>query len=83
MDRIINQFSFIIGAVVILGFAVILLLRRGFTSGKGLLLGVLLVLLVAAWIILHPAGDRATDPAKVHQQIGAGQPVLLEFLSPY
>ena len=83
MDRILNQFSFIIGAVVVVALAVVLLMRRGFTQGKGLLLGVLLLLLVVAWIILHPAGDRATDPAKVHQQIGAGKPVLLEFLSPY
>ncbi|HWR65003.1 MAG TPA: hypothetical protein VN364_02680 [Bellilinea sp.] len=83
MDRIINQFSFIIGAVVILGLAVALLLRRGFSLGKGLLLGALLLLLLAAWIVLHPAGDRTASAQQIRDQIGAGKPVLLEFLSPY
>ena len=83
MDRILNQFSFIIGAVVVLGLAVALILRRGFTLGKGVLLGVIVLLLVAAWIVLHPAGDRDASAAEVRRQIGAGKPVLLEFLSPY
>ncbi|HEY4693014.1 MAG TPA: hypothetical protein VIH16_06220 [Bellilinea sp.] len=83
MDRILNQFSFLIGAVVLFGLGAALILRRGFTVGKGVLLGVLLLLIVAAWIVLHPAGDRTASPEQVRQQIGAGKPVLLEFLSPY
>jgi len=83
VDRIINQFSFIIMGGVILGLAVALLLRRGFSLGKGLLLGALLLLLLAAWIVLHPAGDRTASAQQVRDQIGAGKPVLLEFLSPY
>ena len=83
MDRILNQFSFILGGVVIFGFAVALIARRGFTLGRGILLGVLALLLVAAWVVLHPAGLKNTSAEQVLDRIGSGKPVLLEFLSPY
>ncbi len=83
MDRILNQFSFILGGVAIFGFAVALIARRGLTLGRGILLGVLALLLVAAWMILHPAGLKNTSAEQVLDRIGSGKPVLLEFLSPY
>lgn len=83
MDRILNQFSFVVGGVVVLGVAVALVARRGFTLGRGLLLGALLLLIVAAWIVVHPAGEKQLSEDQIHQRIGSGKPVLLEFLSPY
>lgn len=83
MDRILNQFSFIVGGAAIFGFAVALIARRGFTLGRGILLGILALLLVAAWVMLHPAGLKNTSAEQVLDQIGSDKPVLLEFLSPY
>jgi hypothetical protein len=83
MDQILTQFSFIIGGVVILGLAVAFIARRSFTFVRGILLGVLVVLLVAAWIVLHPAGNLNASAEQVRSQIGSGTPVLLEFLSQY
>jgi len=82
MDRIFNQFSFIIGGLLILIVAAVLLVRRGNRSRKVILLGILVVLLAAAWLVLHPSGQAVTA-SQIRQQIGAGSPILLEFLSPY
>jgi len=83
MDRILNQFSFVVGGVVILGVAVALIARRGLTLGRGLLIGALVLLLIAAWIVVHPSGAKYATADQVRKQIGSGKPVLLEFLSPY
>jgi len=83
MDRIFNQFSFILGGLILLGAAALLLLRRGFTPIKGLLLLALALLLVGAWVVLHPAAPSQMTADQIRAQIGAGRPVLLEFLSPY
>ena len=82
MDRIFNQFSFIIGALLVLIVAALLLARRKNRLRTGLLLGTLVLLLAAAWLVLHPSGQEVTAD-QIRQQIGAGSPVLLEFLSPY
>ncbi len=83
MDRIFNQFSFILGGLILLATAALLLLRRGFTPIKGLVFLVLTLLLVGAWVVLHPAAPSQRTADQIRAQIGAGQPVLLEFLSPY
>ncbi|MHB0924297.1 MAG: LPXTG cell wall anchor domain-containing protein [Bellilinea sp.] len=82
MDRIFNQFSFIIGGLLLLIVAALLLARRKNRVRNGLLLGILVLLLATAWVVLHPSGQAVTAD-QIRQQIGAGSPVLLEFLSPY
>lgn len=82
MDRIFNQFSFIIGGLLIIIVAAVLLARRKNRVRFGILLGILVLLLAVAWQLLHPSGQAVTAD-QVRQQIGAGSPVLLEFLSPY
>lgn len=83
MDRIFNQFSFVIGGLILIAAAALLLTRRGFTPVKALLLFALVLLLVGAWVVLHPAAPNPLTADQIRSQIGAGSPVLLEFLSPY
>lgn len=82
MDQIFNQFSFFAGGLLLLIVAAALLAQRGNRLIKGLVLGILLLLLITAWVFLHPSGQPATAD-QIRAQIGAGEPVLLEFLSPY
>lgn len=82
MDQIFNQFSFVAGGLLLLIVAAALLVQRGNRKVKGLVLGILLLLLVTAWVFLHPVGQPASA-GQIRAQIGAGKPVLLEFLSPY
>lgn len=82
MDQIFNQFSFIAGGLLLLIVAAALLVQRGNRLVKALVLGILLLLLITAWVFLHPSGQPATAD-QIREQIGAGKTVLLEFLSPY
>jgi len=80
-----NQYSilFAFGAVFML-FAVLLLILRQPRWEEYLSLAVIGVGMVVAWIILHPTQTPLMDDAKkVQAMIGQGQPVLLEFQSPY
>lgn len=82
MDQIFNQFSFVAGGLLLLIVAAALLAQRENRLTKGLVLGILLLLLVTTWVFLHPSGQPVTAD-QIRDQIGAGEPVLLEFLSPY
>ena len=83
MDRIFNQFSFIIVGLVVLAAAALMLSRRGFSLPKKLLLAVLTLILLVAWVVSHPSGLPGKTADQISSRIGGGQPVLLEFLSPY
>lgn len=82
MDRIFNQFSFIAGGLLLLAAAAALLARRANRVKRWPVLGALLLLLAAAWLVPHPVGQSLTA-GQIRQRIGSGTPVLLEFLSPY
>ncbi len=83
MNEILNQYSFVLLAVLILALAAYTRLRRGFRRFDWLLLIGLAGLIFAAWWVMHPTATRVQNADTVRAKIGAGTPVLLEFQSPY
>ncbi len=81
---VLNYYSFLILSVLIFGVlaAVVLHAQRGWR--EYLMLGGVAVILLGAWLVLHPRqSPLSADAGAVRDEIGAGLPVLLEFQSPY
>ncbi len=83
MGNLLNQYSFLIFGLVLVGFAIYGLSRRGFRRVDWFLLVALIGLILGAWWVLHPTQSQVTNANIVRAKIGAGTPVLLEFQSPY
>lgn len=63
---------------------ILVLFRQKPKTSDYVALGVVLIGLAVAWVLLHPTQTPLMDDAKtVQSMIGQGQPVLLEFQSPY
>ncbi|MFZ5912486.1 MAG: hypothetical protein ACOYYU_20975 [Chloroflexota bacterium] len=85
MSQIVNQYSALWIAAALLALVVAITV---FSHKPGvrdfLALGVIVAGLATAWMILHPVQTPLMENAqKVQAMIGQGQPVLLEFQSPY
>lgn len=81
---IFNQYSAVWIAVFLVIIAGVILLRRKPKWPQISVFSILVVVLVAAWIFLHPRqSGPVMDAAQVRGSIGRGTPVLLEFQSPY
>lgn len=84
MITLFTQYSFVFIAA---GFALIaglILLTNKPKWNDYLAFAVIVGGLVTAWATLHPRQTLLMDEAaEVRAMIGAGQPVLLEFQSPY
>lgn len=79
-----REYSFVFAALAIFAIAAILLLSRKPRWQEFLSLGVIGAGLIAAWAVLHPVQTPLMEDAeKVRSLIGQGQPVLLEFQSPF
>jgi thiol-disulfide isomerase/thioredoxin len=84
MIQVINHYSAVFVAAVLLLVAAVFLLRRKARWQDALALGLIAAGLLTAWIILHPVQTPLMEDAqKVQAMIGQGKPVLLEFQSPY
>ncbi|MBI5838777.1 MAG: hypothetical protein HZB19_01620 [Chloroflexi bacterium] len=84
MGSVLNQYSFILIAAALAMVAGLVLLSRNPKWTDYLAFGVILGGLVTAWFVMHPRQTPLMDDAKmVRDMIGAGEPVLLEFQSPY
>ena len=84
MNQILNQYSalWMAGAFVLL--VALVIFRHKPTTGELIALGVMILGLGVAWSLLRPQQTPLMDDAKaVQAMIGQGQPVLLEFQSPY
>jgi hypothetical protein len=84
MNQLVNQYSalWIAGAFVLL--VVLILFRQKPKTSDYVALGVVLIGLLVAWVLLHPTQTPLMEDARtVQSMIGQGQPVLLEFQSPY
>jgi hypothetical protein len=80
----VNQYSFLLIAAGLAFVAGLVLLSRNPKWNDWLAFGVILGGLVTAWIAMHPRQTPLMDDARmVQEMIGAGEPVLLEFQSPY
>jgi thioredoxin 1 len=85
MSQILNQYSALWIAAALLTLAVAVTLFRHKPGARDFLaLGVIFAGLAVAWLTLHPVQTPLMEDAqKVQDMIGRGQPVLLEFQSPY
>jgi thioredoxin len=84
MEQIVNQYSALwIGGAFVFLIALILFQRKP-KPGDFIALSVVVIGLVLAWILLHPTQTPLMGDARtVQSMIGQGEPVLLEFQSPY
>jgi hypothetical protein len=78
-----NQHSYTITAVSVLVVVGVLALRSGVDLRSILATGILLLLLISAFMVLNPGKSSHDRVAQIDSLIGAGQPVLIEFQSPY
>jgi len=84
MPATFNQYSFIFISIALIGIAGSILLRNAPTWRDFLAFGTIIAGFIVAWIFLHPVQTQLMgDAQKVQAQIGAGEPVLLEFQSPF
>ncbi|HET7009918.1 MAG TPA: hypothetical protein VFI11_04015 [Anaerolineales bacterium] len=79
----VNQHSFLLAAGAVIVLAAFFLLRDGFRPMDAVALAALLIGAGAAYALLRPRPGTQDDAASLRAEIGSGQPVLLEFQSPY
>jgi len=82
MAQFINYNSFVILVVLVFAVAAAVLLRRGFEPSKLAGLAGVAVLLFLIYSGMRPTEPVSEQPAEIQARIGAGTPVLLEFMSP-
>lgn len=79
-----NQYSLVLAAMGILAVAALILFRKKPRLTDFLAFLAITAALLAAWLALRPTQTPSISEASAVQlMIGAGQPVLLEFQSPY
>jgi len=83
MQHWLNQHSFLVAAALALVVLAALLLRDGLRPADLIALGALCLGLALAFALLRPTASANAQADAVRAQIGQGQPVLLEFQSPY
>ncbi len=83
MQQWINQHSFVLAAVAALFALTAILLRDGVRRSDLVAIGALVLGLALAYALLGPGRSTEREVSAVHAQVGQGQPVLLEFQSPY
>jgi hypothetical protein len=84
MNLLINQYSalWMAGAFVLL--VILVFFHDKPKLSDFIALGAVIVGLGVAWVLLHPTQTPLMDDARtVQSMIGQGEPVLLEFQSPY
>ena len=81
--KIINQYSFLWGAVFLLLILAILLFRNGIKKMDFAILAGAAALIVVIWLLVRPQATPNANSDNIQSQIGMGLPVLLEFQSPY
>ena len=83
MDLWINQHSLTLLMAGLLAIVLIACLRRGWRRRDIFLIGGLASGMLVIVLLFRPAASPAADLDGIGTRIGTGQPVLLEFQSPY
>lgn len=79
----INQHSYTITAATVLTIVGVIAFRSG-VSPRGIFsIGLLILILISAFLLLRPGKSPFDRVTQINSVIGAGQPVLIEFQSPY
>lgn len=80
---IVNQYSFLIVALLCMLGLGLFLLRDGVEAGDVVALAALLIGFGIAYSLLSPGHSTTSALQDVHSSIGSGHAVLLEYQSPY
>jgi hypothetical protein len=83
MNQWINQHSLPLLMTGVLAIVLIACLRRGWRRRDFFLVGGLALAMLVIGLLFRPTASPAAGLTAIESQIGAGQPVLLEFQSPY
>jgi hypothetical protein len=84
MASMINQYSLFLILMALLLLLASFLFRKGIRIQPIIALLVIFAGILVAWMALRPTQTPLSDAASdIQARIGAGQPVLLEFQSPY
>ena len=83
MQQWLNQHSFVVAAGAALLVLTAILARDGVRRSDWVAIGALCPGLALAYALLGPGRSSEREVSAVHSQIGRGQPILLEFQSPY
>jgi hypothetical protein len=83
VGRFINHHSFSLFATASLLVLAVYLLRDGVEPSDLVAFGALVLGLVIAYWLLQPGPSTLSQVDEIEAKIGKGQPVLLEFQSPY
>jgi hypothetical protein len=83
MQHWLNQHSFLVASAAAVLVLAVVLLRDGIRPGDLVALGALCLGLALAFALLRPGASPLGQASLVRDRIGRGQPVLLEFQSPY
>ena len=81
--RLINQYSFILLAIIIFLVLLVYFLRNGLGQREIIALGALLLGFTAAMFLFNPGDSTLSEEETAVDFIGGGTPILLEFQSPY
>lgn len=81
--RFLNHHSFLLFAVASILLLAVYLFRDGVEANELTAMGALILGLVIAYGFLQPGPSSYSRVEEVEAKIGKGQPVLLEFQSPY
>lgn len=81
--KFINQYSFVLVAVIALLVLVVFSLRGGLQLPHLIALGALSLGIVLTYQFLNPGSGSSDKSERILAEIQSGSPVLLEFQSPY
>ena len=80
---LVNHYSFVLAAGLLIFLVAIVLIRKGFSRIKILLQGFLVTGLIVTWFLVRPTQQVNLSQDQSLDLIGDGTPVLLEYQSPY
>jgi len=81
--QFINQYSFVLMAIIIFLVLLVYFLRNGLGQREIIALAALLLGFAAAIFLFNPGDSTLSDDETPEELIGGGTPVLIEFQSPY
>jgi hypothetical protein len=83
MQEILNQYSFFLMAGIVIIAAAFLLFSRGYDRQRLYVWLAMILGIAVVWVVIRPQTGVSLSADEIRNQIGAGQPVLLEFQSQY
>jgi energy-coupling factor transporter transmembrane protein EcfT len=83
MMQFINQYSFVLMAIIVFFVLLVYFLRNGLGQRELIALAALLLGVAVAIILFNPGDSTLSDDETPGELIGSGTPILIEFQSPY